>query len=42
MARQFRERLGRQSTLEHLDECFPLQVFSLEAPVFEFYNFYGV
>jgi hypothetical protein len=42
MARQFRERLGRQSSLEHLDDCFPLQLLSLEAPVFEFYDFYGV
>jgi hypothetical protein len=42
MARQFRERLGRRSSLEHLDDCFPLQLLSLEAPVLEFYDFYGV
>jgi len=42
MARQFRERLGRQSRLEHLDDCFPFQVLLLEAPVFDFYDFYDV
>jgi len=42
MARQFRERLGRQSSLEGLDHCFPFQVLSLEAPVLDFYHFYGV
>jgi hypothetical protein len=42
MARQFRERLGRQSSLEDLDHCFPFQVLSLEAPVLDFYHFYGV
>jgi hypothetical protein len=42
MVCQFRERLGRQSSLERLDDCFPLQVLSLEAPVFEFCDFYGV
>ena len=42
MACQFRERLHRQSTLEDLERCFPFQVLSLEAPVAEFYDFYGV
>jgi len=42
MARQFRERLGRQSNLQGLDYCFPFQVLSLEAPVLDFYHFYGV
>jgi hypothetical protein len=42
MARPFRERLGRQSSLEGLDQCFPLPVLALEAPVGEFYDFYGV
>lgn len=42
MAYQFRERLGRQSTLERLDDCFPFRVLSLEAPALEFYDFYGV
>jgi hypothetical protein len=42
MARPFRERLGRQSSLEGLDRCFPLPVLALEAPAREFYEFYGV
>ena len=42
MARQFRERLGRQSSLQGLDQCFPFQVLSVEAPVDEFYRFHGV
>jgi hypothetical protein len=41
-ARQFQERLGRQSSLEGLDRCFPFQVLKLEAPVADFYRFYGV
>lgn len=41
MAHQFRERLGRQSSLEGLDYCFPFQVLALEAPALEFYHFYG-
>ena len=40
--RQLLERLGRQTSLDTLDECFPLQVLRLEAPVREFYDFYGV
>ncbi len=42
MARQLLDRLGRQSSLEGLDRCFPLQVLTVEAPVQEFYAFYGV
>jgi len=41
-ARRLLERLGRQTSLDNLDECFPLQVLRLEAPVREFYDFYGV
>ena len=41
-ARQLMERLGRRSTVEALDDCFPFQVLSLEAPVAEFCEFYGV
>jgi hypothetical protein len=41
-ARQFRARLARQSSLEDLGHCFPLQVLALEAPVREFYEFFGV
>jgi len=40
MTRRFLERLERQSSLDSLDQCFPLQVLSLEAPVREFYDFY--
>jgi hypothetical protein len=42
IAREFRERLRRQSSLEGLDDCFPLQVLVPEAPVLELYRFYGV
>jgi hypothetical protein len=42
MARQFRERLERQSTLDRLERCFPLPVLGLEAPVEEFCDFYHV
>jgi hypothetical protein len=42
MAHQFLERLGRQSSVEGLDQCFPFQVLSAEASVLEFYDFYGV
>jgi len=42
LAREFLERLGRQSSLEGLDRCFPFQALGLEAPATEFYQFYGV
>lgn len=42
MARPFLERLERWSSLDRLDECFPLQVLSVEAPVRAFYDLYGV
>lgn len=41
-AHRLLERLGRQTSLERLDQCFPLQVLGLEASVHEFYDFYGV
>ena len=41
-ADQFLERLERQSSLENLDRCFPLPVLTVEAPIREFYAFYGV
>ena len=41
MTRQFLERLDRQSSLDNLDQCFPLQVLSVEASVREFYEFMG-
>jgi len=41
-ARQFRDHLRQQASLQDLDSCFPFQVLSLEASVVEFYSFYGV
>ena len=41
-ARLFRDRLGQQSSVEGLDQCFPLQVLMLEAPARVFYDCYGV
>lgn len=42
MARQFLERLERQSSSDSLGQCFPFQVLSVEASVLEFYDFYGI
>jgi len=42
MTHQFRERLERQSSLDSLDQCFPFQALSVDAPVEDFYDFYGV
>jgi len=42
MARPFVERLERHVSVERLHECFPLQVLTVEAPVREFYDFYGI
>ncbi len=42
MAREFVARLERQSSLEALEECFPLQVLGLEASVRDFYELYGL
>ncbi len=42
MTRPFLERLERQSSLDTLDQCFPLQVLTLEAPASVFYEFYGI
>jgi hypothetical protein len=42
MTRSFLERLERQSSVDGLDACFPFQVLRLEAPVKEFYDFYGI
>jgi len=41
-AREFRERLGRQTHPNDLSQCFPFQVLSLEAAAGSFYEFYGV
>jgi hypothetical protein len=42
MAERLLERLARQSALDGLDDCFPLQVLRLEVPVRELNEFYGV
>jgi hypothetical protein len=42
MTRPFIERLERQVSVERLHECFPFQVLAVEAPVGEFYDFYGI
>jgi hypothetical protein len=42
MAEEFRRRLARQSTLDGLERCFLLPVLRLEAPVGDFYDWYGV
>jgi hypothetical protein len=42
VTREFLERLGRQANVDGLDQCFPFQVLSVEAPVREFYEFYGI
>ena len=42
VARDFLERLGRLTSLESLDECFPLPVLTAEAPARQFYEFYGI
>jgi len=42
VAREFRERLRRLSSLDGLDQCFPLELLGLEASAAEFYAFYGV
>jgi hypothetical protein len=40
--RPFLERLQSESGLDRLDQCFPFQVLSVEAPVPKFYDFYGL
>ena len=41
-AGEFLSRLSRQSSVDDLDDCFPLQVLGLEAPAPVFYDYYGV
>ena len=38
----FLDRLSRQSDMEHLAQCFPLQPLAVEAPLPEFYRFHGL
>lgn len=40
--RQLLERLERQSSLDGLEQCFPLQPLAVDAPVQTFYEFYGL
>jgi hypothetical protein len=40
--RQFLERLERQSSPDRLEQCFPLQPLAVDAPVQDFYDFYGI
>ena len=42
VACRFRDCLRQHPSLQDLDRCFPFQVLALEAPVTEFYDFYGV
>jgi hypothetical protein len=42
VSRQFLERLERQASLEGLARCFPFQALSVDAPVRDFYDFYGI
>jgi hypothetical protein len=41
-ARQFLERLERQSSLDALGECFPFPALGVQAPAQEFYDFYRI
>ena len=41
LAAELLERLGRQSSLDGLDRCFPFQVLALDAPASVFNDFYG-
>jgi hypothetical protein len=40
--REFLDRLERQSSVGGLDRCFPFQALSVEAPIQDFYDFYGL
>jgi hypothetical protein len=42
MTRPFLSRLEQQTGIERLHECFPYQPLAVEAPVSEFYEFYGI
>ena len=42
VAHQFLERLEHQSSLVGLGTCFPFQALSVDAPVQDFYDFYGL
>jgi hypothetical protein len=42
MTRPFLARLEQQTCVARLHECFPFQVLTVEAPVQEFYDCYGL
>lgn len=42
MTSQLLERLERQSSVDGLDQCFPLQVLAAETSVTAFSEFYGI
>ena len=42
MRHQLLERLGRQSSLDGLEQCFPFPPLAVDAPVQDFYEFYGL
>ena len=42
VTRRFLERLERQTSLDGLVHCFPLQTLVAEAPAQDFYAFYGL
>jgi hypothetical protein len=42
MTRPFLERLARVTDADDLDACFPFRVLSANAPVLDFYDFYGI
>ena len=42
MTRQFLKALERQSSVDGLGQCFPLKALSVEAPVQDFYDLYGI
>lgn len=42
VTRPFLDRLEGQASLDTLDQCFPLQVLTLDAPASDFYELYGI
>jgi hypothetical protein len=40
--RRLLERLERQSSLDALERCFPLQPLAVDAPAETFYELYGL
>jgi hypothetical protein len=42
VTRPFLDRLEGQASLDTLDQCFPFQVLTLDAPASDFYELYGI